>query len=153
MNNLKRGLEQPRGLNEFEKFSIIKMIKHLPDNDILTMQMIQAEVISVCDCGCKTVDLRVPTNLDKYICNRRVPVEMMVEIENDSAPVLFQLHVVDGYLNELEILKLDSTPICKEIDISKGMVETRRKKLVELLNYNVSCFAFYILVSCKIGNI
>lgn len=125
MSNLKRRLEQPRGLNRFEKSSIIKMIKHLPDNDILTTQINQARVVSVCDCGCKTVDLRVPFNLDKYICNRRVPVEMVVELGVDLAPILFQIHVVDGYLNELEILKLDSTPICEEIDISKGVVEVR----------------------------
>lgn len=50
---------------------------------------------------------------------------MVVELGVDLAPILFQIHVVDGYLNELEILKLDSTPICEEIDISKGVVEVR----------------------------
>lgn len=101
------------------------MISFLPDNDILRTQISNAEVVSTCDCGCRTIDIKVPEHLEKYKCNRRVPVEMIVELGGDTAPVLFQLHVVDGYVNELEIIKLDSTPINEEIDISKGIVEVR----------------------------
>src|SRR5690606_9019819 len=103
MSNWKKVLDQPRGLNQFEKSAISKMISYLPDKEILNTQMMHAEVISVCDCGCRTVDLIVPSYLEKYVSNRRVPVEMHVSMEGELAPVLFQLHIVDGYLIELEI--------------------------------------------------
>lgn len=125
MINLKRVLEQPRELTQFEKSAITKMISYLPNNDILNTQMIYAQVVSVCDCGCKTVDLSVPSYLEKYKWSQSVPVEMVVELEGELAPILFQIHVVDGFINELEILKLDSEPILEEIDISKGVVEVR----------------------------
>jgi len=123
MNSLKRVLKQARALNPFEKSSITKMISILPDSHILETQMMNAVVVSVCDCGCMTVDLSVPAYLDKYVCSTRVPVEMEVHLGSNSAPVLFMLHVVNGYLDELEILKLDSSPIYEEeIDISNGIV-------------------------------
>lgn len=125
MYNLKRFLTQPRKLDPFEQSSITKMISALPDNHILADQLNHAEVISVCECGCRTVDLRVPRHLEKYVCDERIPVEMQVESDGDSAPILFLLHVMNGYLDELEILKLDSTPIFEEIDIDKGVVEVK----------------------------
>jgi len=125
MSNWIKVLDQPRGLTQFEKSAITKMISFLPDKEILYTQMMHAEVISVCDCGCRTADLIVPSYLEKYVCNRRVPVEMLVSLVGELAPVLFQLHIVDGYLIELEILKLDSSPIHEEIDICKGVVEVR----------------------------
>lgn len=125
MSSLKRVLAQARALSSFEKSSITKMISYLPNNYILEAQMKNAVVVSVCDCGCKTIDLRVPAYLDKYVCDQRVPVEMEVVLGGDSAPILFLLHVVNGYLNELEILKLDSSPIDEEIDISIGIVHVR----------------------------
>jgi hypothetical protein len=124
MSSWKRLLDQPRKLEPFEESSIIKMIGGLPDNHILMAQLQHAEVISVCDCGCKTVDLRVPRHLDKYVCSERIPVEMTVE-NGDSSPILFLLHVMDGYLDELEILKLDASPIFEEIDLGKGVVEVK----------------------------
>ncbi|MFD3257500.1 hypothetical protein ACE3MQ_02685 [Paenibacillus lentus] len=125
MSRLKRILAQARVLSPFEKSSITKMISYLPNNYILESQMKNAVVVSVCDCGCKTIDLRIPPYVDKYVCNQTVPVEMEVELGSDSAPILFLLHVVNGYIDELEIFKLDSSPIDEEIDISNGIVHVR----------------------------
>lgn len=125
MSNLKRKLDNPRELDKFEKSIITKMISYLPNGDILKTQMYHTEVVSVCDCGCRTVDLKVPTDLERYSCNRRVPVEMIVEFEGELPPILFQIHVIDGLLNELEILNLDSSPILNDIDITKGVIEVR----------------------------
>ena len=58
---------------------------YLPCNDILITQVDHAVVVSVCDCGCLTIDIRVPPNLERYTWSRIVPVEMIVEVEEGSA--------------------------------------------------------------------
>lgn len=46
----------------------------------------------------------------------RVPLEMRVSEKNDI-PIVFLLHVVDGFVDELEILNADSSPIDSDIRI------------------------------------
>ena len=47
---------------------------------------------------------------DKYPHSVRVPVEMRA-FQNDKAPIVFMLHVIGGYLNELEIFSADGAAI------------------------------------------
>ncbi len=44
----------------------------------------------------------------------RVPVEGHIQ-DSDGVPVEVLLHVVDGYINELEIVKADGSPILQAI--------------------------------------
>ena len=45
---------------------------------------------------------------------------MLYEVitESGKAPVMFLLHIVNGYINELEVLRADSSPIDDAIDLS-----------------------------------
>ena len=58
------------------------------------------------------VEISVPTNVNKFPYNIRVPVHMVVFREG-AAPIEFVLHILDGYAIELEILTADS----KKIDL------------------------------------
>jgi hypothetical protein len=55
----------------------------------------------------------------------RVPVEGLVDDSDDSS-VDVLLHVVDGFINELEIVKLDGTPLKAELDPTKMRVILNR---------------------------
>ena len=56
---------------------------------------------------------------DKYPHSVRVPVEMRA-FQEESAPIVFMLHVIEGYLDELEIFSADgSTIIGDNISLDK----------------------------------
>jgi len=42
--------------------------------------------------------------------NVRVPVEMRV-FQEQKAPIVFMIHIIDGYTNELEIITADSSQV------------------------------------------
>ena len=68
---------------------------------------------------------------DIFPFNIRVPVEMRV-FQGDSAPIVFLLHIINGYINELEILTADSSKI--EIDsicLDKADYEINRELILE----------------------
>lgn len=48
---------------------------------------------------------------------KRVPVLMLAHIEG-RAPLQFMLHIIGGYVSELEILFADSTGISDDIDLT-----------------------------------
>jgi hypothetical protein len=52
----------------------------------------------------------------------RVPVEGLAK-DADGGDINILLHVVDGFLNELEIVKLDGTPLESQINIDDVEVE------------------------------
>ena len=47
---------------------------------------------------------------EKYPYTVRVPVEMRA-FQKDSAPIVFLLHVVNGFIHELELVTADSSKI------------------------------------------
>lgn len=54
--------------------------------------------------------------------NRRVPVLMLAHIKN-RAPLEFMLHIIDGYVTEMEVLFADSTEISDSVDITGAKLE------------------------------
>ena len=52
----------------------------------------------------------VQSDCPRFEYNVRVPVEM-VEWQRNSVPIIFLLHIVDGFLDELEVVMMDSTKI------------------------------------------
>ena len=54
--------------------------------------------------------------------NVRVPVEMYLK-QDGHPPIVFFLHVLNGYVHELEIFNADSSKINSHIDLNKGSVE------------------------------
>lgn len=56
-----------------------------------------------------------PANKHRAETTLRVPVEG-ISNDLDGGPVNILLHVVDGYLHELEVVKLDATALKADID-------------------------------------
>lgn len=54
--------------------------------------------------------------------NVRVPVEMYLK-QDGRPPIVFFLHVLNGYVHELEVFNADSSEINSHIDLNKGSVE------------------------------
>lgn len=54
----------------------------------------------------------------------RVPVEGHTN-DIDGAPIELLIHVIDGYINELEVVKLDGSPLLRPVDADKIQVLAR----------------------------
>lgn len=52
----------------------------------------------------------------------RVPIEMRVYIDN-YVPIQFLLHIIGGYISELEIFNADSSIISREIILDNAKIE------------------------------
>lgn len=52
----------------------------------------------------------VPVNISAIKMTERVPIEMRIYEEN-NAPLQFLLHVIHGYVSELEVFRADSSEI------------------------------------------
>lgn len=66
--------------------------------------------LQFCPCPC-TQRLKIYT---------RVPIEMRAFFK-DSAPVQFLLHIINGFVQELEIFKADSTKISPDFKIQNSI--------------------------------
>lgn len=60
-----------------------------------------------------SIKFKIKEGVDKFPFNIRVPLEMRI-FQKTAAPIVFLLHIVNGIVNELEIITADSS----EIDIS-----------------------------------
>lgn len=121
--HLQSWFETPRELSmpETKWFDVLLSVD-LVDKEVLSEQVKHAKVIGECTCGCKTINIRVDTSINQYPYSERIPVEM-VAYEPGKAPIMFLLHVVNGYISELEVLRADSSPIIDEIDLSNVEVQ------------------------------
>ena len=115
-------LTKPRMFTEEEQSILSKMLStNVMDKKILINQIENAKVIGYCDCGCKSILISVDQELPKYMYNVRVPVEMLTN-DGESTPIQFLLHIVDGYINELEILRLDSQAINGTVSLNNVII-------------------------------
>jgi len=73
----------------------------------LIKQLASAEVIRIDGDG--SLQFRIRGGSPAAV-NRRIPVEAELE-DSDGVTIYLLLHVIDGYLNELEIYRGDSLPI------------------------------------------
>jgi hypothetical protein len=123
MQELKINLKESRELSITEWKILNKMMSvDFDGKDILLIQLKTARVISYCPCGCQTVDIQVSKNSPKYEYTKRVPVELKVFSE-DKVPIIASLHVVNGYISELEIVRADSKEINEEIILDNAIIE------------------------------
>lgn len=90
----------------------------VPRRDILLSQLRGAEVVGYCNCGCRTISIRITDGLPRYPYATRVPVEMEIE----SPPILFLLHIVNGFVSELEVFRGDLQPINSPISLHSAKV-------------------------------
>lgn len=63
----------------------------------------------------------VPSIISPIPIKVRVPIEMRVYSKN-KVPIQFFLHIMDGFVSELEIFNADSSPMDKEIKITKKQI-------------------------------
>ncbi len=123
MSEFKVKLKQPRELS-FEEWKVLnKMLStDFVGKDIIVNQLKSAKVISYCPCGCKTVDIDVDNNLPKYEYGKTVPVQLTT-YSQDGVPIIAAIHISNGYVTELEILRADSKEINEEIKLDQAVIE------------------------------
>ncbi|WP_338552533.1 hypothetical protein [Paenibacillus sp. KS-LC4] len=114
MGNLRVKLDEKRRFSEEERSWLSKMLSvDFPGIQVIKDQLNNCHVIGICACGCKTIDLEVESGTRRFPLEARIPVEMICN--DEGCPIVFNLHIVDGYLNELEVYRADSQPINKKL--------------------------------------
>jgi hypothetical protein len=99
--------DPPRDLTDAERAALTALlVDDVPDVATLRLQAASARVSGVCRCGCPSVTFAVDRALPRAQVGHRVPVDGYA---NDDAghEVMLLLHVLAGYLHELEIYRAD----------------------------------------------
>ncbi|MBQ5447155.1 MAG: hypothetical protein IIT48_10905 [Lachnospiraceae bacterium] len=78
--------------------------------DILLKQFSKAKIIYKQEYAFISLKFKVEGEIESYPYRVRVPVEMRA-FQTSTAPIVFLLHVVNGVIDELEIITADSTQI------------------------------------------
>ena len=116
-------LNIPRKLYEDEWKILNKMLSvDFDGKDAIADQLKTAEVICYCSCGCKTIDIQVDENMPSYEYEKRVPVGLKT-ISTDGVPIIASIHIVNGYICELEIYRADSEKIEEDIDLDNAIID------------------------------
>ena len=109
---VKGDLEGFRALTSTERKLLNSLLRpEFPGKDNLVEQLASAEVRQIDDDG--SLQFRIHRGSPAAV-NHRVPVEAELE-DLDGVTIHLGLHVIDGFLNELEIYREDSLPIKGEI--------------------------------------
>lgn len=109
-----------RDLTAAEQAILARLLESsFPGAAELRHQAVQARVVDEED---QTIDLEVPHTLPPAPVNRRIPVEAFFE-DSDRTVVHVLLHVVGGYLSELEVYKEDNSPVLVTIEPNRLSVE------------------------------
>lgn len=93
----------PRKLNDNEKKWIYKLLEaRFVDRDIIFRQIKNAKVQDNYNKGFYSLRFTVNKKIAPFPHTQRVPVQMNAN-QKDGHPIVFILHVIDGYVNELKI--------------------------------------------------
>lgn len=114
-------LESPRNLTRKEEELLLFLLsREFPGRDALRKQLNGLLVSGKCSCGCPSImllankELAAPANV-----TRRVPIEASCATGRDGTEAHFMLHVVDGWLVELEAYRDDGSHAIDIPDISE----------------------------------
>lgn len=78
-----------------------------------------------------SLKFKVEGEIEPYPYRVRVPVEMRA-FQNSTAPIVFLLHVVNGVIDELEIIAADSTQIdADSIQLEKVEYEVNQEVAIK----------------------
>ena len=103
-----------RKLNEKELQWIAALMNvKFQGRDILLEQFAKANVIFKQEYAFISLKFKIEGKIELYPYHVRVPVEMRA-FQQSSAPIVFLLHVINGIIDELEIITADSTQIDAE---------------------------------------
>lgn len=97
-----------RKLNKLESFWLENLLSvNFKGKDILKNQIADSNIIFDNFLSCISIKFINNSTTEKFPFNVRVPVAMTAYQKN-SAPIIFYLHVIDGFINELEVFSADS---------------------------------------------
>lgn len=112
----------PRDFTPEETSVIEKLLcVEFEGRNALKEQLNHTKVIGNCSCGCRSILLSSGSLAPMLSPSQRIPVEME-SMDDDGVPVLFLLHVIEGYVSELEVFRADSEPLIKIPDVSDAVV-------------------------------
>lgn len=100
-----------RSLNELEKNILSCLLeKDFPGKDAIIKQLENVKVSEVAD-GDNYGSILLHTDAKEVAAARNtIPVEALV-VDTDGIDVAILLHVVDGFVSELEFFKVDGSPM------------------------------------------
>lgn len=121
-----------RKLNEKELQWIDKLMDvEFQGRNILLQQLSMAKIIYKQECAFISIKFKVEGDIEPYPYHVRVPVEMRA-FQQSTAPIIFLLHIVNGIIDELEIITADSAQIDADIiELEKVEYEINQKVIVE----------------------
>jgi hypothetical protein len=102
-----RMIEPPRRLSGMEQATLaVLLAESFRGSDALLRQAEIVRVNEECTCGCGSIGLAVDHDPKiRADVSERIPVEGRSTVPTeDGAPVEVLLHVVDGFMNELEVV-------------------------------------------------
>lgn len=99
--------------------------------DILLKQFSNANVIYKQEHSFISLKFKVEGDIEPYPYRVRVPIEMRA-FQNSTAPIVFLLHVVKGFIDELEIVTADLTQIdADSIQLDKVEYEVNQEVVIK----------------------
>ena len=120
-----------RKLNTMEKKWLDKLLDtDFKGKDILVKQISKSQVTYEKEYAFISLKFEEVNSIEEYPYPVRVPVEMRA-YQEEGAPIVFLLHIIDGLVNELEIISADSSQIIEDA-ISLKNVEYEVNKEVLL---------------------
>lgn len=99
--------------------------------DILLKQFSKAKIIYKQEYAFISLKFKIEGEIEPYPYLVRVPVEMRA-FQTSTAPIVFLLHVVNGVIDELEIITADLTQIdADSIKLEKVEYEVNQEVVVK----------------------
>ncbi len=112
-----------RDINETEsKWLETVLVPDFQGKDVIQNQLLSSKVEANYNSGFISLKFKVSHRIGKFNFDVRVPVEMRA-FQTDDVPYVFLLHIVEGYVDELEVFKADSSEILLPPDIDLSKVE------------------------------
>ena len=121
-----------RNINEKEQKWINSLMNiEFQGRDILLKQFSKAKIIYDQEYAFISLKFKIEGEIEPYPYLVRVPVEMRA-FQTSTAPIVFLLHVVNGVIDELEIITADSTQIdADSIQLEKVEYEVNQEVVVK----------------------
>ena len=121
-----------RNINEKEQKWINSLMNvEFQGRDILLKQFSKAKIIYYQEYAFISLKFKIEGEVEPYPYSVRVPVEM-IAFQNSTAPIVFLLHVVNGVIDELEIITADSTQIdADSIQLEKVEYEVNQEVVMK----------------------
>ena len=99
--------------------------------DILLQQLSKAKIIYKQEYAFISIKFKIEGDIEPYPYHVRVPVEMRA-FQQSSAPIIFLLHIVNGIIDELEIITADSAEINTDnIEVERVEYEINQEVIVK----------------------